>query len=151
MYIGLHVKCPLFFSDFNEAWIFPTDFRKMRKYQISWKSIQWERSCSMRANRQALFAIPRKAPKNSAPSWRKGTVWPLQERHRVTITRNNRLMRFRGLTVQHCENHTTHTHTHTLYTIQCCGVQRADAHSMLYHCAVYTYSASGYTLLCNGH
>ena len=25
-YIGLHVKCPLFLSDFKETWIFSTDF-----------------------------------------------------------------------------------------------------------------------------
>jgi hypothetical protein len=37
MYIGLHVKCPLFLSDFNETCILSTEFRKTLKYQISKK------------------------------------------------------------------------------------------------------------------
>ena len=36
-----NVGCLLFLSDFNNAQIFSTDFRKILKYQISWKSIQW--------------------------------------------------------------------------------------------------------------
>jgi hypothetical protein len=40
MYVGLHVTYPLLLSDFNEARIFSTDFRKkILKYQISWKSV----------------------------------------------------------------------------------------------------------------
>jgi len=35
MYIVLHVKYPLFLSDFDKAWIFYIDFRKILKYQIS--------------------------------------------------------------------------------------------------------------------
>ena len=31
MYVGINVKYPLFLSDFNGAWIFFADFRKMLK------------------------------------------------------------------------------------------------------------------------
>jgi len=48
IYIGRNVKYPLFLSDFNEIWILWTDFRKILKYQISWKSVKWEPSCFIR-------------------------------------------------------------------------------------------------------
>jgi hypothetical protein len=45
----LHVKYPLFLSDFNESCIFSTDFRKNSNINFI-KSVQWELSCSMRTD-----------------------------------------------------------------------------------------------------
>jgi len=45
-----NVKYPLLLSDFNETWIVSTDFRKVFKWQISWKSVVWDTSSSMRTD-----------------------------------------------------------------------------------------------------
>jgi hypothetical protein len=44
---GLRVKYPLFVLYFNSQLIFLMDFRKILKYKILWKCVQWEPSCSI--------------------------------------------------------------------------------------------------------
>ena len=51
MYIGLHVKYPLFLSDFNETLIFLADFRNILNYNILWKSAHRKLSCPVRTDR----------------------------------------------------------------------------------------------------
>jgi len=45
-------KVHVILLDFKETWILSTYFRKIRKCQNSWKSVQWEPSCSTRTDRQ---------------------------------------------------------------------------------------------------
>jgi hypothetical protein len=50
MYIGRHVKYPLFLTNFGGNRIFLTDVRKVLTYKILLKSAQWESSSSMRTD-----------------------------------------------------------------------------------------------------
>jgi len=65
MNIDRHVKYPLFLSDFNQTWIFSTDFQKnYSNYRISWKPVSWEQRCSMRTDRQTHKYIYRQTWSN---------------------------------------------------------------------------------------
>ena len=50
-----------FLTDFNKSWIFTADIRKIFKYEISRKFVQWEQSCSTRTGRQTLRIFNRVA------------------------------------------------------------------------------------------
>ena len=72
MYISRQVNNPLFLSHCSKTWIISTDFRKIFKYQNSWKCFQWKPSFFMRADgrawRQLIVAFRNSVngPKNGA-------------------------------------------------------------------------------------
>ena len=92
MSIGLHVKFPLFLSNCNEICIFWTVFfRKILDYQISWRSVLWECSCSMPTDRRMTKPIV--AFRNYANALKTALVYFLHQRRGCTgdctdITRN---------------------------------------------------------------
>jgi hypothetical protein len=42
MYLGLHVRCQILLSNFNQIWILTTDFPISSQYQGTHKSVQWQ-------------------------------------------------------------------------------------------------------------
>ena len=135
MYIGLHVKNPLFMSEFNKN--VSTDFRKILKYQISWKCVQWESSCSTSTDRwmdewtdmmkptAVFFKISRKRLKSgpyrpysqkSETHWKQGVT--LVGRRQGKDNYKSHIF-FVGATTQlgpktpHFEVSRSHTNTHT--------------------------------------
>jgi hypothetical protein len=54
MYIGLHVKYPLFLSDCNETHFLDKFSRNIKKLNFI-KSSQWEPGCSIRTDRKKLI------------------------------------------------------------------------------------------------
>jgi len=75
MYLGLHVKYSFFMIDFSQTSLFSTGFRKILKYKILRKSLQWESNYSVRTdgetdrktNMKLIFAFRNfeNAPKNT--------------------------------------------------------------------------------------
>jgi hypothetical protein len=69
MFKRLHVKYPLFLSDFNKNCVLSTGFRIKLKYQVSPKSFQWEPSFPCRQTDMTKLIVAfrnfAKAPKNA--------------------------------------------------------------------------------------
>ena len=92
--IVVYVTYPLFLSDFNATWTSLTDIRKILRYQISWKTVQWKSTCSMwtdgRTNRRTditKLIVPfhnfSNAPKNWC-TW----IWTSEAFHRTKKLRS---------------------------------------------------------------
>jgi hypothetical protein len=62
--------CNIFWPYFNEIWIFSEKFKKILNCRISWKSFQWEPSCSIRTDKHdganSRFSQFCERPKNTA-------------------------------------------------------------------------------------
>jgi hypothetical protein len=66
VYRSAACKVPLFLLDFDETWILKIVLRTILKYQILWKSVQWETRCFMRTNRRTGMTKLIKGFRNSA-------------------------------------------------------------------------------------
>ena len=42
LYLGLHIMCPIFLSNFNQTWNFSRHSHESPQYQISWKFVERE-------------------------------------------------------------------------------------------------------------
>jgi hypothetical protein len=80
-------------SDWNETWNLSTDFRKIMRYQISWKFFQWKFSCFTRTDGQtrltkiiAAFRNQVNAPKNKTVNiWNIYIIYQNQYKGIITI------------------------------------------------------------------
>jgi len=92
MYIGLHVKYPLFVSDFNESWILhghPLPQKKETcKCKFSWKCFRREARCSMRTDEQTELIVSFRnfanTPKTHLTQLRSGGRIPLWSEPRIS-------------------------------------------------------------------
>jgi hypothetical protein len=84
MYVSPHVKWHLFLSEFNEIWISSTDLRRRLKYQISWKTVQWESSFSTRKGRVGGRTERRTGLTKLTVSFRKFAIAPTSVHYGIT-------------------------------------------------------------------
>jgi hypothetical protein len=125
MYI---VKYPFLLSDFNENWILSREFRKVIKYKIPWKSVQWEPSFSMQKGghdeANSGFAKFSNAPKHMPWKWNKKqnpqqllipSLYPskLNKEEGSTLSLTQRLLGSIALSNSTLTATTTQTYIHT--------------------------------------
>jgi hypothetical protein len=66
-YLGLHVKCPIILSDFNQIWSSLTCFHRSIRYEMSRRSVQLNPRWYMRTDGQTDRQTGR---------WTDGRTWP---------------------------------------------------------------------------
>ena len=67
MFIDLHVKYLLYMSDFNEAWILPTDYGKIARHEymkIRWVGADGRTDRNIHITKLVAFINFANAPKN---------------------------------------------------------------------------------------
>ena len=74
LYIAVHIQYPVFSSDFDETWISLIKFREIFNYQILWKSVEWEPSCSVRTDRRTDMTKLIVAFRNFVKAPKKGRI-----------------------------------------------------------------------------
>ena len=103
----------LFLSDFRETWIFWAYFLKILIYQISWKSVHWEPSCSIGTDRLTDMTKLIVASLNFANA-------PKMTQQKYTFSSYIFTFIAHTHTPTHTHTHHTHTkthqHTHTPHT-----------------------------------
>jgi hypothetical protein len=145
---GLHVKWPLILTDFNETWIFLTDFGKILKCQISRKSIHrsrvvpWEQAGGLSVKTELVVAF-----RNFANAPKRGWILISIETNGINLSAamflgNGKLFRvsllFRTFLHTHFRLHLitlsdthTHTHIHTQTRLETSGRGIGPSHRTL--------------------
>jgi hypothetical protein len=81
-------KVPSVIVRFNKTLISSTEFRKILKYKISWRSGQWEPRYSMRADMKILAAL-----RNSANSSKEKTIHKTSQKiHTTSVLQEKKKM-----------------------------------------------------------